>query len=447
MKKKKWILLVIGVLLVAAGAIYYYRIYLPSQVASTPIYNTSKVRVGDIVITTSGVGNIIPEEKVAIGFQTSGILKSLNVGIGDNVEEGDILANLDDADAGQKLDQAEGNLHAFFSPKSINQVELSLLDAQEKVNKAQSDLVDLIGEDGYNQVAALADAQSQLDQLRTSASSSEDEIELAEEAIAAAEEDLNATLALYTSEDGVALAVAQYMAAEFSLREIEVYLQVLKNGPDELDVEINPSPGGELSKLLQAKWDYDKAVEDLGKTVLTAPISGTITEINSNVGQAVNNSPLLTIETLDDIALKFYVEERDLGLLAIGQPVQVTFDAYPNEILDGSITLIEPALNTFEGSSVAVVWAELNAPVDMPLMSGMSADVEVIAAETRDALLVPIQALREISPGSYSVFVVQPDGSLRMVIVTVGLQDYANAEILSGLEQGDIVSTGSVETK
>jgi multidrug efflux pump subunit AcrA (membrane-fusion protein) len=403
--------------------------------------------VGDIVITTSGVGNIIPEEKVAIGFQTSGILKSLNVGIGDNVEEGDILANLDDADAGQKLDQAEGNLHAFFSPKSINQVELSLLDAQEKVNKAQSDLVDLIGEDGYNQVAALADAQSQLDQLRTSASSSEDEIELAEEAIAAAEEDLNATLALYTSEDGVALAVAQYMAAEFSLREIEVYLQVLKNGPDELDVEINPSPGGELSKLLQAKWDYDKAVEDLGKTVLTAPISGTITEINSNVGQAVNNSPLLTIETLDDIALKFYVEERDLGLLAIGQPVQVTFDAYPNEILDGSITLIEPALNTFEGSSVAVVWAELNAPVDMPLMSGMSADVEVIAAETRDALLVPIQALREISPGSYSVFVVQPDGSLRMVIVTVGLQDYANAEILSGLEQGDIVSTGSVETK
>jgi multidrug efflux pump subunit AcrA (membrane-fusion protein) len=134
-------------------------------------------------------------------------------------------------------------------------------------------------------------------------------------------------------------------------------------------------------------------------------------------------------------------------LLAIGQPVQVTFDAYPNEILDGSITLIEPALNTFEGSSVAVVWAELNAPVDMPLMSGMSADVEVIAAETRDALLVPIQALREISPGSYSVFVVQPDGSLRMVIVTVGLQDYANAEILSGLEQGDIISTGSVETK
>lgn len=62
-------------------------------------------------------------------------------------------------------------------------------------------------------------------------------------------------------------------------------------------------------------------------------------------------------------------------------------------------------------------------------------------------MLVPIQALREISPDSYSVFVVQPDGSLRMVTVTIGLQDYANAEILSGLEQGATVSTGSVETK
>jgi hypothetical protein len=45
------------------------------------------------------------------------------------------------------------------------------------------------------------------------------------------------------------------------------------------------------------------------------------------------------------------------------------------------------------------------------------------------------------------VFVVQPDQSLRMVVVTVGLQDFANAEILTGLKQGDVISTGAVETK
>lgn len=379
MKKRNWILLVIGVFLTTVGVVYYFRFYLPSQVEPEPVYNTSKVRVGDIVITTSGVGNIIPAEKVTIGFQNSGILQSLNVKVGDIVEEGDVLASLDDADAQEKLDQAEINLHAFFSPKAINQVELSLLDAQEKYNKTQSDLVDLIGEDGFNQVAALADAQLELDQIRTYAGSSEDEIELAEEAVVAAEDALNAVLNIYPSEEAD-VAITQFIAAEFSLSEIEVYLQELKNGPDDFDVEITPSSGSDLIKLQQAKWDYDQAVEDLGKTVLIAPISGIITELNSNVGQAVNSSPFLTIVTLDDMALKFYVEERDLGLLSIGKPVQITFDAYPNEIVNGSITLIEPALNIFEGNSVAVVWAKLIEPIAIPLLSGMSADVEVIAA-------------------------------------------------------------------
>jgi HlyD family secretion protein len=446
-KKKIWILIIIAVLLVAVGAVYYYRFYLPSQVEPAPAYNTSKVRVGDIVITTSGVGNIVPTQKVGIGFQASGILKSLNVSVGDRVEEGEILASLDDTEVQQKLGQAESNLQAFFSPKTINQVELSVFAAQEKFNKAQGDVIDLIGEDGYNQVATLVDAQSELYQLTTSAGSSDDEIALAEETVVAAEEALNATLVTSASEDAASFAIAQFMEAEFALREIETYLQVLKTGPDQVVFEPGASTGSDLSKLMQAKWEYDKALEELEKMVLSAPFSGTITTLSSSVGQMVNNAPLLTIESIDDLLLKFYVEERDLSLLAVGKPVQVNFDAYPNVIVNGNITMIEPALSTFEGSSVAVVWAKLNEPVDIPLLSGMSADVEVIAAETRNALLVPIQALREISPNTYSVFVVQPDGSLRMVVVIVGLQDYANAEILSGLEQGDIISTGAVETK
>ena len=77
----------------------------------------------------------------------------------------------------------------------------------------------------------------------------------------------------------------------------------------------------------------------------------------------------------------------------------------------------------------------------------MTVEVEVIGGETHNALLVPVQALRELTPGSYSVFVVQPDSSLKLTPVTIGLRDFANAEILSGLKAGDVVSTGVVETK
>jgi multidrug efflux pump subunit AcrA (membrane-fusion protein) len=76
----------------------------------------------------------------------------------------------------------------------------------------------------------------------------------------------------------------------------------------------------------------------------------------------------------------------------------------------------------------------------------MNADVEIISAEARDALLVPISALRELGPDQYAVFVVQPDGELLLRPVRVGLQDYVNAEILSGLELGEVVSTGVEES-
>jgi multidrug efflux pump subunit AcrA (membrane-fusion protein) len=100
-----------------------------------------------------------------------------------------------------------------------------------------------------------------------------------------------------------------------------------------------------------------------------------------------------------------------------------------------------------DGTPVIVVWASLPTETGFSLMSGMTVDAEVISGEARNALIVPIQALRELSPGSYAVFIVKADGQLVMTPVTVGLRDFANAEILSGVKAGDVVSTGTVETK
>jgi len=76
----------------------------------------------------------------------------------------------------------------------------------------------------------------------------------------------------------------------------------------------------------------------------------------------------------------------------------------------------------------------------------MNAEVEIIAGEARNVLLVPVQALRELSPDQYAVFVVDANGELELRLVEVGLMDYVNAEILSGLAPGDVVSTGEAET-
>ena len=80
----------------------------------------------------------------------------------------------------------------------------------------------------------------------------------------------------------------------------------------------------------------------------------------------------------------------------------------------------------------------------------MSVGVTVIAHQTHNAALVPLEALRELTTGQYSVFVVKDDGTLELRPVQVGLKDLVNAEITSGVTPGEVVSlgtqTGSTQT-
>ena len=80
----------------------------------------------------------------------------------------------------------------------------------------------------------------------------------------------------------------------------------------------------------------------------------------------------------------------------------------------------------------------------MPI--GLNAAVDVIGGRAEDVPLVPVEALRELDPGEYAVFVVE-DGEPVFRLVEVGLMDFTFAEIKSGLEPGEIVSTGIVETE
>ena len=79
----------------------------------------------------------------------------------------------------------------------------------------------------------------------------------------------------------------------------------------------------------------------------------------------------------------------------------------------------------------------------MPI--GANATVDVIGGLAENALLVPVEALNEYAPGEYAVFKMVEDEPV-LTPVEVGLMDNSFAEILSGLEQGDVVTTGIVET-
>jgi multidrug efflux pump subunit AcrA (membrane-fusion protein) len=141
--------------------------------------------------------------------------------------------------------------------------------------------------------------------------------------------------------------------------------------------------------------------------------------------------------------VQFWVEESDLSEVAVGNRVEIEFEGLPDELFDGEVVRIDPALVTVDNSLAVQAYAALGPSTEgLDLLGDMNVDIEVISVEARDVVLAPVQALREIAEGVYAVFVVQPDGELAMRPVELGLQDVVNAEITSGLEAGEVISLG-----
>jgi multidrug efflux pump subunit AcrA (membrane-fusion protein) len=171
-----------------------------------------------------------------------------------------------------------------------------------------------------------------------------------------------------------------------------------------------------------------------------------VTVVDAQKGQTVGTSPIVTLSNLDEPTVVIYLDETDLDSIAVGNEVEVIFDALPDDTFAGSVVRVEPELVTVENVPTVQAEAVLEGTGLQNLPAGLNASVDVIGGKAENVLLIPVAALRDLGSGLFAVFVVGADGELEMRPVEVGLMDFANAEIISGLQQGDQVSTGIVET-
>lgn len=207
----------------------------------------------------------------------------------------------------------------------------------------------------------------------------------------------------------------------------------------------NTATGTSLVALKQAQTALQTAQTNFNNTQIVAPFDGTVTAVNNQIGDTVGSSAVITVADLSHLLLTVYIDEADLSKLAIGEEADAVFDSMPNQTFKGKITQIVPALTTVDNVPAVQAQAELDNTTGSALYVGLNATVNVINAQANNVLLVPIQALKQLEPGKYAVFVVQ-NGNLVFQPVNVGLMDDTYAEIKSGLQQGDVVSTGLTAT-
>lgn len=475
LKKRSNLIVTVVVLVVIVGGAWYFTRTPSVDADAAPALQTSKVRTGDLVITANGAGTVLPSAQIELSFRTSGVVAEVNMSLGQQVSAGDMLARLDDVDERLTFSQAEINLNALFTPAGVAQYQIDWANAQDAYDTAVANLQYYISPDVYYWEGEVAKAQQALDLLNADSQAAESAKTEAQTALDRARNNLKAaeiryineyvplyftyswideetreevTAIIPPSQTDVTLVRAALEQSKLALADAEVALEIVQSGDRSVvEQSLAAADGTALAKIKAIHLAYENARLALDNTRLVAPFDGSVVELNVVEGQSVGTSPVATIATTTLLKVRFYLDETDVSKAIVGRPVIFTFDAYPDESLTGEIAMVEPALQTVDGTSVVVAWASLPEERPFTILSGMSVEVEVIAAESRDALLVPVQALRELSPGSYAVFVVSSDGQLKMTPVTVGLRDYANAEILSGLKVGDVVSTGTVETK
>jgi HlyD family secretion protein len=473
-KYKLWVI-VSACLVVAltAGAIYLRQTKVAAAAQDTTQMQTATARVGSLVLSASGSGVVIPASQTELAFTSGGTLLELTVKVGDTVHAGQLLARVDDSNARRALTQAEIALRELTSASAVATARQAAGDAETAVQTAHDDLAYVISplvlkwEERVQSAQQAADAAAAAAQQAPSADATS-AVNAAQVTLKHAQASLqyakneyrdylqaHFTFKVQQGHDFVEVysppSAAEIEAARAALdlaRAKQLEAQWLYAELTGGDVPADAS-GSALAQVQQARLAYAEAQQTLDSCRLVAPAAGTVTSIAATVGQNVGTSTFITLVDMQRVSLNVYFDETDLDKVKVGNAIEATFDAFPDQVFNGTISAVDPTVSTSMGSSTVHATATLDqaAGTAAPrLLLGMNASIDVIAGKAENAVLVPVEALRELAPGSYAVFVVE-NGTPKLRTVTVGLKDVTFAQITSGLSAGDVVSTGLVETQ
>lgn len=224
-------------------------------------------------------------------------------------------------------------------------------------------------------------------------------------------------------------------------------------------------------QVVQAKGRLKQAQDDLSKTTIYAPMSGTISELSKEQGEIAIGSQfqedvIMVLANLDVMEALVNVDENDIVAVAIGQAAEIEVDALLGERLAGSVADIASSANVIEpGTTEQKTEFEVRIAVDSvkkELRPGMTVSADIVTDTRDDALSIPIQSvtvrtIEQLEAGDDKakehftagedgfvelVFVIE-DGKAMARAVKTGIQSDELIEVVEGLTEGEEVVSGS----
>lgn len=372
--KKRYLMSGVAAVAVASFAIGGYAWY--KQPEKTPAGPTVEIRRGSLTETAAASGKIEPDVQVEVKSRVAGQVVEVLVKEGDTVEAGQLLVRLDPTDAERDLAEARVARDRVKADLAAANASVAVAELERKNSQTSQEVAEKSAEMGLGST----------DAARTAAHSTK---------VAGA----NITL----RRAQLSSTQAQLKAAELAVQDAETRLK---------------------------------------ETQIYAPIAGTVLDVAVEKGTLVSSaltnvsggSAVMTLADLSNLRIIGAIDEAQIGRVAPGQRVDIRVDAYGDRVFQGVVDRVSPlgkevsSVVTFD---VEIIVKDKDASL---LRSGMSADVEIVTAEQKDVLLVPLLAVQ--SQGKRR-FVRLANGEERPI--QTGATDGSQMVVTAGLSEGDDV--------
>jgi HlyD family secretion protein len=361
---------------------------------------TTTVERGPIRSLISTNGKVEPIRNFEAHSPLATTVKRLLVKEGDHVRQGQLLLQLDDADLRSQAARAQAQMKSA----QAGQAEVNTGGTHEELLTRDAQLI--------KDRNARDTAQRNLDALRRlqqQGAASAGEVKQAEDALQRAQADL-------------------------TLQEQE-----------QKDRYSQPEMAKVQALGLEAQAAYEAAEDALTKSSVRAPFDGVVYALPVKQGAYVQTGDLLLQEgDLSQMLVRTFVDEPDIGRLATGEKIEVTWDALPGRIWNGAVSTVPSTVKLRGTRNVGEVTCTLDNH-DRHLLPNVNVGVTIITAEHSGVLTLLREAVRidDTKPYVYEVV----DGELKHRGVEVSLQNLTRVEITAGLSEHSVVALSSADAK
>ena len=451
--KTKWkVILTLLAVVIAGAGVYASTVYSKRGVVTV---QTGPVVRQDLTSQVTASGEIKPKNYINIGANAMGDITELLVKEGDTVRKGQLLAKIENTQPTADVDSQKANLASAEADSAA--AEAGLKAADDNIATMQS---------------AVTQAQADLERMKQDSERAE---QLYKEKLGA-KQDFDSKLSLYEAQKA-AVAQAQARLVQARTQREQTAAQLTSS----------------QRRINVARASLVRSNDVLHKFDSFAPLDGVVTNLSVRAGESVvpglqnqTGTNIMTIADMSLITAEVKVDETDIVNVKVGQIAEITIDAIPNKTFTGHVTEIgdtailrstgvaasQSAISSQEAKDFKVVVAMDNPPAEV--RPGLSCTAKITTATRKNAVTIPIQALTvrqkgdlepkktdtsgsaqaatKVDPAAekarkeelQGVFVVA-NGKATFRKVETGITGSTDIEVLSGLNEGDQIITGTYQ--